>query len=204
VTEVKYLGLDQPDDGTVYWPMTDESLSRFLVVRSAMDPEVLATTLQRVVRELDPSVPLSGVRTMEDLVAQSLERPQSLSLLVAGFAVVALVLSIVGISGVMGYYVQEHLREIGIRVALGGTPADVARLVIGHGMRVVVAGVAIGGLAASALTRWMSGLLFGVSTSDARTFAGTIGMLLLVALAACLLPARRAAAAQPAVVLRND
>jgi ABC-type lipoprotein release transport system permease subunit len=104
----------------------------------------------------------------------------------------------------MGYYVQEHLREIGIRVALGGTPADVARLVIGHGMRVVVAGVAIGGLAASALTRWMSGLLFGVSTSDARTFAGTIGMLLLVALAACLLPARRAAAAQPAVVLRND
>jgi ABC-type antimicrobial peptide transport system permease subunit len=204
VSEVKYLGLDAPDDGTVYWPISDRELARFLVVRTHADPSTLLPALQRVVREIDPSAPLSSVATLDDLVTQSLERPQSLSLLVAAFALVALVLSVVGIYGVMGFYVQQHRKDISIRMALGGSSAEVLRLVMGHGMRVVITGVVVGVLAALGLARLMSNLLFGVSAADARTFATVSGALVMVALAACFVPARRAVGVQPATVLRND
>jgi ABC-type antimicrobial peptide transport system permease subunit len=154
--------------------------------------------------ELDASAPLSNLATMNDLIAQSIERPQSLSGLVATFALVALVLAVVGIYGVMGYYVQQHLKEIGIRIALGGSSADVLRLVVGHGMRAAIAGVFLGVLVALGLTRWMSSLLFGVSAADALTFVTVSGALVVVALAACFVPARRAVGIQPATVLRND
>jgi putative ABC transport system permease protein len=204
VSDVKYLGLDEPDDGTVYWPMSDQELSRFLVVRTHVDPSTVLPALQRVVRHLDPSAPLSNVATMDDLVAQSLERPRSLSWLVAVFAIVALVLSVVGIYGVMGYYVQQHRKDISIRMALGGSSAEVLRLVMGHGMRVVITGVVVGVLAALGLARLMSNLLFGVSAADARTFATVSSALVIVAIVACFVPARRAVAVQPATVLRND
>ena len=204
VSEVKYLGLDAPDEGTVYSPLAETGLARFLVVRARADPSPLLPALQRATRELDPSVPLANVATVDDLVAQSLERPQSLSLLVAGFALVALLLSVVGVYGVMGYYVQQHTKEISIRVALGGSPGAVLRLVVGHGMRVVLAGVVVGVVAALGVTRLMSTLLFGVSDTDARMFIGVSGALLIVALAACLVPARRAVCVQPATVLRTE
>jgi putative ABC transport system permease protein len=206
VSEVKYLGLDKPDDGTVYSPMrgTERRLARFLVVRTHADPSGVLPALQRTVRELDPSAPLSTVATMDDLVAQSLERPQSMSLLVAAFALVALVLSVVGIYGVMGYYVQQHIKEISIRMALGGSSADVLRLVVGQGMRVVIVGVVSGMAAALGATRWLSSLLFGVSSADPFTFVTVGGALVIVALAACFMPARRAVGIQPAAVLRNE
>jgi putative ABC transport system permease protein len=203
VSEVKYLGLDAPDDGTVYWPISAQGLERFLVVRTLGDPASVLSALPRTVRALDASASLSNVATVDDLVAQSLERPQSLSLLVAAFALVALVLSVVGVYGVMGYYVQQHLKDIGIRMALGGSAADVLRLVMGHGMRVVVTGVFVGVLAALGLTRLMSSLLFGVSAADALTFVTVTGALVIVALAACFVPARRAVGIQPATILRN-
>ncbi len=204
VTEVKYLGLDKPDDGTVYWPMSEQSLARFLVIRTNADPSTVPPALRLVVRRLDPSATLSNVATMDDLVAQSLERPRSLSLIVAAFALVALVLSVVGISGVMGYYVQQRLKDIGIRLALGGSAADVLRLVMGHGMRVVIAGVFVGVLTALALTRLMSSLLFRLSAADAPTFVTVSGGLVIVAAIACFVPARRAVGIQPATVLRNE
>jgi putative ABC transport system permease protein len=204
VSDVKYLGLDEPDDGTVYSPISEQELARFLVVRTRADPSTLLPALQRVVRELDPSAPLSNIATMDDLVTQSLERPQSLSWLVATFALVALVLSVVGISGVMGYYVHQHLKDISIRMALGGSSADVLRLVMGHGMRVVVTGVFLGVLAALGVTRLMSSLLFGVTAADALTFLTVSGGLVIVALVACFVPARRAIGIQPATVLRNE
>jgi predicted permease len=204
VSEVKYLGLDAPDDGTVYSPIPATGLARFLVVRTHAEPSTLLPALRQAVRELDPSAPLSNVATMDDLVAQSLERPQSLSLLVATFALVALVLSVIGIYGVMGYYVQQHLKDIGIRMALGGSSGHVLRLVMGHGMRVVITGIFFGVLAALGLTRLMSSLLFGVGGADALTFVTVSGALLIVALAACFVPARRAVGVQPAAVLRND
>ena len=117
---------------------------------------------------------------------------------------VALILSIGGIYGVMAYYVQQHSKDISIRLALGGRPADVLRLIVGQGMRVVASGVLVGWLTALALTRLMSSLLFGVGAADAFTFVAVGLLLLAVAFAACCVPARRAVGMQPAVVLRNE
>jgi ABC-type antimicrobial peptide transport system permease subunit len=141
---------------------------------------------------------------MEELLADSLEVPRLLSALVAAFAGAALLLSVVGVYGVMAYVVQQHTREIGIRLALGGPPRAVRRMVVGHGMRVVGLGVALGLGAALALTRLLSSLLFEVAATDARAFAGVAAAMLAVALAACLLPARRAAGVDPAVTLRAE
>jgi ABC-type antimicrobial peptide transport system permease subunit len=127
-----------------------------------------------------------------------------MSTLIASFASVALLLSIIGIYGVMGYYVQQQLKEISIRMALGGSRGDVARLVIGQGMGVVVAGVITGVVIAFAATRLMSTLLFGVGAADPLTFGGVTTLMILVALVACAVPAWRAMRVQPAVVLRNE
>jgi len=203
VSEVKYVGLDQPNEGTVYWPM-DDRLSRFAVLRTQGDPSIALPSIRQIVREIDPNVPLTSVATMDDLVAQSLDSPRSLSLLVAGFALVALVLSAVGIYGVMAYYVGQHAKDISIRLALGGRSIDVLRLVVGRAMTVVTGGVIVGLLAAFASTRLLSSLLFGVSPADTSTFLAVTFFLLAVALAACVVPARRAMGLQPAAVLRNE
>jgi putative ABC transport system permease protein len=203
VSDVKYIGLDQPDQGTVYTPMQPQ-LSRFVVLRTQGDPQIVQPSVRQVARELDPNVPLTSVATIDELVAQSLQTPRSLSALVAGFALVALVLSVVGIYGVMAYYVQQHARDISIRLALGGSMSHVLRLVVGRGMAVVLGGVAAGLLTAFASTRLLSSLLFGVGAADAPTFLAVSLFLVAVALAACLVPARRATSLQPAAVLRNE
>ncbi len=213
VGTVKYAGLDRPDEGTVYWPIPgrgitpiDEGVARFryLIVRTTTDPAAVLPVLRRTVHDLDPTLPFADVATVDDLVGRALDQPRSLSMLVAGFALVALLLSVVGIYGVMAYYVQQHEKDIGIRVALGGRPRSVVGLIVGQGMTVVAAGVAIGLVAALLLTRLLSSLLFGIGAADAMTFASVTGILLAVALAACSVPARRAAAVEPAAVLRND
>jgi putative ABC transport system permease protein len=204
VTEVKYVGLDAPDQGTVYWPMSESSLFRYLVLRTRTDPLQVLPAIRQVVRELDPSAPFSNVATIDELVAQSLEQPQSLSLLVGGFALVALILSVVGIYGVMAYYVQQHTKDISIRLALGGSSSDVLRLIVGQGMTIVSTGVVVGVLVSLALTRLMSNLLFGVGAADTFTLAAVALLMLTVALAACVVPATRAIRVQPASVLRND
>ncbi len=203
VSEVKYVGLDRPDDGTVYRPLSGGT-ARFAVVRAHGEPQTIAASLQQAVRELEPSAPLSNVATMTGLVDQSLVRPQSLSLLVTSFAVVALLLSVIGIYGVMGYYVQQHLKEISIRMALGGSQADVARLVLSQGMTVVGIGVAVGVAVALGATRLMSNLLFNVGTLDPSAYAGAGTLLFAVAVLACAVPAFRAMRLQPATVLRNE
>jgi putative ABC transport system permease protein len=204
VSDVKYAGLDKPDNGTVYTPMPADTLSRFLVLRAGADPVTMVSSIRQAIREVEPGAPLSSVATVDDLVTQSLQRPQSLSVLVAAFALIALVLSGVGIYGVMAYYVQQHVKEISIRMALGSSAGAVARLVIGQGMSVVIAGVAIGIVAALGLTRLMSSLLFGIGAADTFTFMSVSVVLMAVALAACALPARRAVGVQPAEVLRNE
>jgi hypothetical protein len=203
VGEVKYDGLDKPDRGTVYWPLVG-SLSRYLVVRTRRDPALLLPALHRVVRELAPGAPLTDTATIDELATRSLERPQSLSFLVAAFALIALVLSAIGVYAVMSYYVQEHLKEMSIRMALGGSRRDVVRLVVTQGMTVVTAGVAAG----LVIAFWTSGLtenlLFQVRASNPLVFVAIAGVLLSIALAACLLPAARAAGAEPAALLRQE
>lgn len=203
VSEVKYAGLDKPDQGTVYWPLVG-SLSRYLVVRTGKDPAALVPTLERVVRDLAPGAPLTGPATIDELAARSLERPQSLSLLVGALALIALLLSVIGIYAVMSYHVQQHLREISIRVALGGSRRDVLGLIVGQGMRVVAAGVAIGLVVALWSTRLIASLLFQVGAADPVAIATTAVSLLLLALAACFVPAARAAAVEPAALLRQE
>jgi putative ABC transport system permease protein len=203
LSDVKYDGIAQPNNGTVYSPLT-ASPARFLLVRTHGDPLSIAPSLQQAVREIEPAAPLSSVATMSALVDQSLTRPQSLSLLVTSFAVVALLLSVIGIYGVMGYYVQQHLKEISIRMALGGSQADVARLVVGQGMTVVGIGIAVGVAVALGATRLMSSLLFNVGASDPSAYAGAGALLFVVAVLACAVPAFRAMRLQPAAVLRNE
>jgi putative ABC transport system permease protein len=204
VSEVKYAGLDKPDEGTIYGPLDPQGHSRYLLLRTTAEPAAVVPAVRETVRGLDASLPLSSVATIDELVERSLARPRSLSMLVGVLAAVALVLSIVGIYGVMAYYVQQHRKDIGIRLALGGSRGDLFRLVVGQGMAVVAGGVAIGLVAAAAATRAMTSLLFGVGAADAATFAAVAWLLMAVALAACALPARRAIGMEPAMVLRDE
>jgi len=209
VSEVKYAGVDKPDEGTVYTPLPaadspNPARARFIVLRTAADPVSLMPGLRQAVRELDPNLPVTNLATMDTLVAQSLEAPRSMSMLVGGFAVVALLLSVVGIYGVMIYYVQQHTKEISIRLALGGSPSHVLRLIVGQGMTIVSGGVAIGVVAAFGLTRLLSTLLFGVGAADGFTFAAVACLMLGAALVACFVPARRAIGVEPAEVLRAE
>ena len=213
VSEVKYAGMDQPDAGTVYTPIPGRTApagdgpptrARALIVRTATDPARLIGSIRQTVRALDPGVPFSNVATMDELVATSLEQPRSLSILVGTLAGVALLLSVIGIYGVMAYYVQQQLKEISIRLALGATRGNVLSLVLRQGVAVVLGGIAAGLLAAAFAGRWMSALLFGVGATDVLPFVVVALLLMTVAGVACLVPARRATSLQPAIVLRND
>jgi ABC-type antimicrobial peptide transport system permease subunit len=203
VSNVQFDGIDQPMQGTVYFATSTQPF-RYVLARAKGDASLEAASIGRVIREIEPAAPFSEVATVGQLIDRSLDRPQALSLLIASFAGLALLLSIVGIYGVMAYYVQQHLKEIGIRVALGGSRADVAKLIVGHGMLLAIGGVATGAAIALGATRLMASLLFGVGAADPATFAGVTTLMIAVALMACAAPAWRATRVQPAVVLRNE
>jgi putative ABC transport system permease protein len=203
VSDVKYAGLQTPDRGSVYYPLGGDRF-RYLVLRTRTDPAGVLPGVRQAVRDLDAGLPLSDVATIDDLVGQSLQQPRSLSLLIGSLAVVALVLSTIGIYGVMAYYVQQHTKDIGIRVALGGSRGALFRLIVGQGMKVVSVGIGFGLVAALLITRLMSSLLFGVDPADVWTFAAVGLILASAAVLACVIPARRAVSLEPATVLRNE
>jgi putative ABC transport system permease protein len=153
---------------------------------------------------VDKDQPLTGIRTMEEVAAAATSQPRFRAELVGVFAVLALVLAAVGIFGVLAFSVGQRAREFGIRVALGARTNDVLRLVLGGALKMTMAGVAIGLIAAAALTRFLATLLFAVQPTDPVTFAGTAALLTAAALAACALPAWRAATVDPAVTLRQE
>ena len=203
VGNVKWMGIDKSDEGTVYFPFVDMP-NAYVVLRAASDPASLSTALGAAVRELDPGLALTSIATGDDLVSESLTAPRYLSVLVGMFAVSALVLSVVGIYGVMTHFVQQHTRDIGIRLALGGEPWNVRRMIVLQGLRLVVVGVAVGVCAALAGARLLTTVVYGVSPTDLRTMTSV--PLLLVALAGlvCLVPGRRAARLDPAAILRDS
>ena len=175
-----------------------------LVVKTDVDPASLAATVRNAVWEIDKDQPVSNIKTMEEILADSIARQRFSMLLLAIFAAVALVLAGVGIYGVMSYSVAQRTREIGIRMALGAQTGAVLKLAIGYGMKLVIAGLVIGLIAAFALTRVMATLLFGVTATDPMTFALISLLLIAVAVLASYVPARRATRVNPIIALRYE
>jgi putative ABC transport system permease protein len=175
-----------------------------LVVRSATDASALTAAVRQEVQALDKDQPVYNVRTMPQVFAEAVA-PQRLSAyMFAGFALIALVLAAVGLYAVIAYSVALRTHEIGVRMALGAQPRDVFRLIIGQGLRLILVGVALGVAGALAVTRTMASVLYGVSATDATTYAAISLLLALVALVACYVPARRATKVDPMVALRYE
>jgi len=196
--------LDGPVRQTIFIPRTQRpggSLTVF--VRSRQDPLLLASPVRAIFHEMEPEAPIE-IRTLDDILGGSIARPRAVSLLVGVFALVALALAAVGVYGVMAYSVRERTREIGVRMALGATATSVFRLVVGQALRLVVLGVAIGLVAAGALTRLLTRLLFEVAPFDPWTFAVTSIALLGVAALAAYVPARRGMRMAPVDALRTN
>ncbi len=205
VGDVKHTGLEQQAEPMSYWPIAQQP-SPFMtfVLRTRGDATTVAAAVRNVVQTLDPQQPVGEVRTLASLVGDSIARQRFNTLLLAVFAAVALALSAVGIYGVISYSVAQRTHEIGIRTALGANSADVLRLVLKQGMKLTLLGVAVGLLAAVALTRLIKNLLFSVGVTDPLTFVALPLLLASVALLACYLPARRAAKVDPMVALRHE
>jgi putative ABC transport system permease protein len=177
---------------------------RDLVVKTDVDPASLAATVRKTVWEIDKDQPVSNIKTMEEILLDSIARQRFSMLLLAIFAAVALILAAVGIYGVMSYSVAQRTHEIGIRMALGAQTGAVLKLAVGYGLKLVIAGVVIGLIAAFALTRVMSTLLFGVTATDPTTFALISLLLIGVAAVASYIPARRATKVDPIIALRYE
>jgi len=160
--------------------------------------------VREAINSLDPALPISNVRTMDEVLALAEARPRFLTMLLGMFSGLALILAAVGIYGLMAYSVTQRTNEIGIRMALGAPRSQVLGLVLRHGMTLTSIGVVVGLGGAVLLTRLMSSLLFGVSTTDLSTFTAVPLTLGLVALGACLVPARRATRVDPIIALRYE
>jgi putative ABC transport system permease protein len=211
VNETKQRSLSQGAPATVFIPlgqineaMKGNAQSVSFVLRTAGEPLALGAAIRSELRQLDPSVPVRNLRSLEQLVGRSVA-PQRFNLsLLGGFAGLGLLLAAIGIYGVMAYSVSQRTHELGLRMALGAQTRDVLRLVVRQGMSLALVGVALGLSASFALTRLLKNLLFGVSATDPVTFVLIALVLIIVALVACYVPARRATRVDPLIALRCE
>ncbi|HEV2297443.1 MAG TPA: ABC transporter permease [Candidatus Acidoferrales bacterium] len=216
VGHVKQWGLDSDDSNSLraqfYFPFMQLSDSGMalspsgtaMIVRSAIASPGLFDSIRRKLQQLNSEYVVFGAQTMDEIISSSLSTRSFSMILLGCFAALALVLSSIGIYGVISYLAGQRTHEIGVRLALGAQRRDVLRLVLGEGVKMALIGVAIGLAAAIGLTRLMSTLLYGVSATDPLTFAGVAILLIIVALAACYIPARRAMRVDPMVALRYE
>jgi putative ABC transport system permease protein len=205
VGNVRYDSLIDEAPPAVYFPHPDLAYPFMtLVVRTDGDPTAIAPAIQREIRALDPNQPVSDVRTMNQVMSEWVARSRFNTLLLGLFAGLATLLSAVGIFGVLKYSVALRTRELGLRLAVGAQPRQVLLLVLRQGLVLTVAGVVLGLLAAFALTRLLSGLLFGIGAVDVTTFTSISLLLIVVSLLACYLPARRAMRIDPLSALRYE
>jgi putative ABC transport system permease protein len=216
VGNIKHESLGEEPTATLYVPFAQapktagEGIAGSLniVVRGApsgfKDAQALAYVVRRETQAVDPEVPASNIRTMDQYLTKAVAAQRFNLWLLAIFAGAALLLAATGLYGVMSYAVTQRAREIALRMALGAQPGNVLRLIVGQGMKLAMLGVAVGLAAALALTRLMARLLFNVSATDPATFAFIVLLLTAVALLACYLPARRATRVNPIVALQNE
>jgi len=207
VADVKFSALEAESPPTVYMPVFQVPRIRrdaIFIARTTADPASLAAAMRREIGAVDPDLPIYDVRTMNQVISESVAQRRFTMWLLAIFAIAALGLAALGLYGVLSYAVTQRTREIGIRMALGGRRLDVLKLVVGQGMSLALAGALAGLIASFALTRLMKGLLFGVSASDPLTFTAVALLLTMVALVACWIPARRATKVDPMVALRCE
>ncbi len=205
VADIRQAGLDAAPKAEMYLPAVQQpSTANWLAVRTQGDPANLAAAVRRAIHEVDASVPVADVQTMEEILDREVFQRRVQMTLLTAFAGLALLLASLGVYGVLAYLVGRRTQEIGIRVALGAAPGDLAREVVGEGVRLGVAGVAAGAVAALAVTHVLSKFLFGVTPTDPVTFVFVAALLLVVALAASYIPARRAMKIDPIVALRDE
>jgi putative ABC transport system permease protein len=206
VADTHHFDVTSPMSGSLYLPQTQFTNSYLVAVIKAAtdDPASLATPVRSVLHSLDPTVPVYDVVTVDELVAAAGAQQVFVMRLLSGFAVVAVLLASIGLYGVVSYTVAQRTREVGIRVALGATPRDVIRLVLSRGTVLIGAGIGIGVAAARLTTPYLGALVFGVSPVDPVAFTAAVLVLSAVALAAHLVPVRRALKVDPATALRQE
>jgi len=202
---VKQESLDTSGKIATYFPhLQVPSNDMFMVVRSSSDVTALAGSVVREIHAVEPTAPVYNVQTMEDIFNHSLARPRFSSTLLGAFAIFALILAAVGVFGVLSYLVSQNTRDIGVRMALGAQPGHVLGLVVRQGMELAGIGIITGIAGALALTRVMASLLFEVRATDVATFGAVVVVLAATALAATVIPARRAMRVDPIVTLREE
>jgi len=208
VGDVKEWGIREKAIPEGYFPLpqalSDPGFDGSIVVKTAVAPGSVLSAVRGDVRNLDSSLAIYHVRTMEEVIADGMQETSLQTFLLGAFAGLALLLAAVGLYGVMSYVVTQRTHEIGIRMALGAQQGDVLKLVIEQGIRLIFMGVAIGTAASLGLTRLMSAMLYGVTATDPATYVGVALLLAIVAMAACYVPARRAARVDPMVALRYE
>jgi putative ABC transport system permease protein len=207
VGDVKHFGLDLPEEPALYSPYTQiNPWKRWMTfaARTQSDPAAMEQAVKSQIWKVDSQLPITKVQTMNEVAAASFAARRFNMLLLTLFAGLALILAAVGVYGVMSYAVTQRTHEIGIRMALGAQMGSVIKLVMKSGLLITVIGVSIGLAGAFALTRLMRSLLFAVEATDKATFAGVSLCLLLIALLACYIPARRATKVDPLVALRYE
>jgi putative ABC transport system permease protein len=210
ISDVKNVGIDKPTGTALYLPYTQVPATTgllrapYVAVRAAGAPDVVARSVRAALRDVDPTLPIAEIRTLDDVVAASQSRQRFMTLVLTSFGGVSLLLAAIGVFGVISYSVAQRTRELGIRIALGAQAREVLRLVLGGVLRLLAAGVLIGVIGAFTLSRFLSAFLFGVSASDPATFAAVSFVLAVVALLASYLPAVRATRVDPLAALRAE
>jgi predicted permease len=204
-TDVKARGARQAaqiETFVPYWQKIERGTN--VILKTDTPPMTLAQPLKQAISSIDRNVPLSNPSTLGEIVADSIEQPRFFAVLTAAFALLALTLAAIGIYGVMTYVVSQRTTEIGVRMALGASPGEVFRLVVADGLKLTAAGIVLGAAASLAGARALTALLFGVRPGDPTTLVVMAAVLVLVATAACTLPARRATQVDPMVALRAE